>query len=82
MKIDFFGILSITPDCVGVIAEKLYGHILRRTGSLLEPRKIQNRLVENLVLSEPADKTRFVPVLYAKRRPESYGTFFTSVSGT
>ena len=44
-------------------------------GSLLEPRKSQNRLVENLVLSEPAGKTRFVPVLYAKRRPDSYGTF-------
>ena len=75
LKIEFFGILRITPDCVGVMTKKLYRYILHGTGSLLEPRKNQNRLVKNLVLSEPAGKTRFGPVLYTKRRHKSYETF-------
>ena len=81
-EMKFFGILPITPVCVGVMTNKLYWHILRRTGLLLGTRKYQNRVVEILVLSEPAGKTRFGPVLYVKRRPESNETCFTSVAGT
>ena len=77
-----FFCLPITPDCVGVMTNKLYWHILRRTGLLLGTRKYQNRVVEILVLSEPAGKTRFCPVLYVKRRLESNETCFTSVAGT
>ena len=62
--------------------KQLYRRILRQTDLLLEVRKNQNRLVEILVLSEPAGKTRFCPVLYIKRRPKSNGTCFTGVSTT
>ena len=79
---NFFGILPITPVCVGVMTKKLYWHILRKTGLLLKAKKYQNRLVEILVLSEPAGKTRFGPVLYVKKRPESIGTCFTNVTRT
>ncbi len=81
-EMKFFGILPITPVCVGVMTQQVYWHILRWTGLLLETRKYQNRVVEILVLSEPAGKTRFCPVLYIKWRPEFNGTCFTSVAGT
>ena len=81
-EMKFFGILPITPVCVGVMTNKLYWHILRRTGLLLEAKKYQNRVVEILVLSEPAGKTRFGPVLDVKRRSEFNATCFRGVTGT